>query len=279
MAWKENILNSIKEAFNDKVFNTKDVLDLCNNYSKGSLYRVLHDLVESGKLERLGKGTYKVKTNRITSKEFGDRLTISDHLTVKLIPGSPTIAKKILEEKGIEFMITGMPVFFSHIHYLPRRLIIPIYVIKGSGENAVFALRESGWKALLDPTFSEINVILETTTDRDVFVIREFSELIGNCNGFANVERALVDLYFETTRGKIPSSKEELARILLDVFRDEPISYSRLKEFAYRRGIGSEIQAVINFLDPHFDGSHGPMHVPESRGTEFLTLLKKLSWR
>ena len=279
MAWKEDIFNSIKEAFHDKVFSTKDVSTLCKNYSKGSLYRVLHDLVESEKLERLGKGTYKVKTNRITSKEFGDRLTISDHLTVKLIPGSPTTAKKILEEKGIEFMITGMPIFFSHIHYLPRRLIIPIYVIKGSGENAVFALRESGWKALLDPTFSEINIILETTTDRDIFVIREFSELIGNCNGFAIVERALVDLYFETTRGKIPFSKEELGRIFLDVFREEPISYSRLKEFAYRRGIGSEIKAIINFLDPHVDGSHGPMHVPESKGIEFLGLLKKLSWR
>jgi hypothetical protein len=279
MAWKENILNSIKEAFHDKIFSTKDVSTLCKDYSKGSVYRVLHDLVKSGKLERLGKGTYKVKTNRITSKEFSDRLTISDHLTVKLIPGSPMIAKKILEEKGIEFMITGMPVFFNRIHYLPRRLIIPIYVIKGSGENAVFALRESGWKALLEPTFNEINIILETIPDRDIFIIREFSELIGNNNGFANVERALVDLYFETTRSKIPFSEEELARILLDVFREEPISYSRLKEFAYRRGIGSEIKAIIDFLDPHVDGSNVPMHVSESRGQEFLDLLKKLSWR
>ena len=186
-------------------------------------------MVENGKLERLGKGTYKVKTNPAISKEFSDRLTISDHLTVKLIPGSPTTAKKILEDKGIEFMITGVPVFFSHIHYLPRRLIILIYVVKGSGENTVFALRESGWRALLEPTFSEINMVLESTTDRDIFVIREFSELIGNYNGFASVERALIDLYFETTRDKIPFSKEELARILLDVFKEEPISYSRLK--------------------------------------------------
>ena len=47
-----------------------------------------------------------------------------------------------------------------------------------------------------------------------------------------------------------------------------------LKEFAYRRGIGSEIKAIINFLDPHVDGSHGPMDVSESKGIEFLTFSK-----
>lgn len=161
MSWTKRLFDKIEKEFGDKVFYTRDVAALCNDYGKGSLYRVLHDLVENGKLERLGKGTYKVKTNPAISKEFSDRLTISDHLTVKLIPGSPTTAKKILEDKGIEFMITGVPVFFSHIHYLPRRLIILIYVVKGSGENTVFALRESGWRALLEPTFSEINMVLE----------------------------------------------------------------------------------------------------------------------
>lgn len=279
MSWKEEIFDSITKEFGDKVFYTKDVTLLCRNYSKGSLYRALHDLVEDGKLERLGKGIYKVKTNRVINKEFSDRLTISDHLTVRLIPGSPMTAKRALEDKGIEFMITGMPVFFSHIHDLPRRLIILIYVIKGAGENAVFALRESGWKALLEPSHNDINVILETTTDRDIFVVREFSELTGNYNGFASVERALIDLYFETTRDKIPFSKEELARILLNVFREEPISYSRLKEFANRRGVGCEIKEIIDFLDPHVEASHRRMRISNKRGLEFLDLLKKLSWR
>jgi hypothetical protein len=279
MSWEKEILDIISKEFGDKVFYTKDVTSLCKNYSKGSLYRALHDLVESKKLERLGKGTYKVKTNRVTNKEFSDRLTISDHLTVKLIPGSPMAVKKILEDKGIEFMITGVPVLFSHIHYLPRRLIILIYVSRGSGENAVFTLRKSGWKALLEPSLNDINIILETTTDRDIFVVREYSKLTGNYNGFASIERALIDLYFETTREKIPLSKEELARILLNVFRDEPISYSRLKEFANRRGVGCEIKEIIDFLDPPVDGNHRKMHDLNKRGLEFMDLLKKLSWR
>jgi hypothetical protein len=50
MAWKDNIFNRIKEAFHDKVFKTKDVSTLGRDYSKGSLCRVLYDLVETEKL-------------------------------------------------------------------------------------------------------------------------------------------------------------------------------------------------------------------------------------
>jgi|GEM_PF-6284871 hypothetical protein len=82
----------------------------------------------------------KVKINRVTNKEFSGRLTISDHLTVKLIPGSPMPVKKILQDKGIEFMITGVPVFFSHIHYLSRGQALPIinYRSQETGYSMVY---------------------------------------------------------------------------------------------------------------------------------------------
>ena len=279
MTWENSILEKIREKFGDKVFHTRDAIglyDLNTKYSKGTLHRVLNDLVKTGKIERLGRGTYRAKINGTeTNENMVDRLTFSDRLTVKLVPGSPMEAKKLLHGKGIEFMITGGPVLYRYIHNLPKRLIELIYVTKGSGEIAVFTLREAGLRALLNPTVKEIDLALESFTERDIFVIREFSELIGNVNGFASLERALVDLYFETTRRKIPFPKEEVARIFLNVLRKEPISYSHLIEFASRRGIAAEILGIIEFFNPSISPS---TKTKNKRAMEFLDIMEKLGW-
>jgi hypothetical protein len=280
VTWENSILEKIREKFDSKVFHTYDAIslyELTKKYSKGTLHRVLNDLVKTGKIERLGRGTYRAKTNGTkTSENIVDRLTFSDRLTVKLIPGSPMEAKELLYTKGIEFMITGEAVLYRYIHNLPKRLIELIYVTKGSGELAVSTLREAKLRALLNPTMKEIEFALESFTERDLFVIREFSELNGNVNGFASLERALVDLYFETTRLKIPFPKEEVARTFLNVLRKEPISHSRLKEFANRRGIATEIIDILEFINPSVSPS---AKTTNKRATEFLKIIEKLGWR
>ena len=83
-------------------------------------------------------------------------------------------------------------------------------------------------------------------------MIREFPELCGNINGIACYERALVDLYFESTRKRIPYPKEETARIFSMVLRSERINLTRLLMFASRRGIKEEIKAIVKFVEPKF---------------------------
>jgi hypothetical protein len=230
MTWITTFCENLAEKFGDKVFHTRDVIrlnKLNKKYSKGTVYRALHDLVKEEKIERLGRGIYRIciRERAIT---ITDRIALSDKLMVKLIPGSPLEAKKLLRNKGIDFMITGAALFYKYVHNLPRRLIELVYVTKGAGEYTAFTLREAGMRALINPKKDEINVALDNFTERDIFVIREFSELAGNVDGIASSERALVDLYFETTRKKIPFPEEEVGRIFLDVLRSEPISYSRL---------------------------------------------------
>jgi hypothetical protein len=237
MKWENTVLQALRAEFNDKVFRSKDVIKLLkrqNNYSKGTVYRALHDLVKAKTVERLGRGTYRVHVREV---KITDRLTLSDKVIVTLIPGSSEEAKKILHGKGVEFMITGPALFYRYIHNLPKRLVELIYVIRGSGELAVLSLREAGMRALLNPTRNDITLALENFPERDIFVVREFSELLGNIKGTASLERALVDLYFETTRNRMPFPEEEAARIFLKVSRNEPISHSRLLMFANRRGI------------------------------------------
>jgi hypothetical protein len=250
MKWKNIALETLKTEFHDKIFRTNDatrVLKTQRRYSKGTVYRVLHDFVKAGSIERLGRGTYRIRMREVA---VTDRMVLSDRLIVKLIPGSSEKAKELLRKRGIDFMITGPPLFYRYIHYLPKRLTELIYVVRGAGESTTSALREGGFRALLNPTSSDISLALENFPERDIFVVREFSKLLGNIDGTASLERGLVDLYFETTRRKIPFTEEEVGRVFLKVLRGEPISHSRLLMFANRRGIEEEMKAIIESIEP-----------------------------
>jgi hypothetical protein len=271
MNWENRVLETFRAEFHDNIFHTKDAFNLLKarkRYSKGTVYRVLHDLVKTGMVERLGRGIYRVHVHEVP---ITDRMTLSDRVVVKLIPGSSKIARKSLRDKGIEFMITGAPLFYHYIHNLPKRLMELVYVTKGAGELAVFTLREAGLRALLNPTSKEISLALENFPERDFFIVREFSELLGNIDGMASLERALVDLYFEATRGKTPFPEEEVGRIFLRVLKNEPISHSRLLMFASRRGIKKEIEAVLEFLGP---GAPSTVRTANKHARNFLRIIE-----
>jgi len=248
MKWEDMALKVLKSRFRNEVFRTKDafrVLSKEKGYPKGTVHRILHDLCKRGSVERLGRGIYRVP--KVVKLKEG--ITVSKKLTIELVPGPLNKARDLLKEKGIEFMITGGSTLYR-FHHLPRRLIHLIYVVRGSGELAVTLLRDAGLRALFNPKRSEVNMALENFTERDIFVIREFSDLLGNVDEAANLERALVDLYFESTRGRIPYPEEEVGRIFSNVLRDERINISRLFMLADRRGIKEEMKALVKFVEP-----------------------------
>ena len=278
MAWKSTIHNCIKDRFGSKIFRPHDVLvlpEINTKYAQGTIYRAIHDLVKTGNIERLGRGIYRLNT---PDKTIRDRMVLSDKLTIRLTPGAAMEAKEILHGKGIDFMITGEPLFYRYIHNLPRRLIVLIYVTEGAGEFAAFSLKEKGLKAFINPNANEFRMALESLSERDIFVIREFSDLQGNIDGVASLERALVDLYFETTRNKIPFPEEEVGRIFLSVLREESISYSSLLNYAKRRGIGKEFQAILDFISPSIASTKIEPRI-NKRIITFLNILRKEEWR
>jgi len=247
--WEDTVLKDLVSEFGTGIFSAEDafkVLKKERRYSRGTVYRVLHDLHKRGLVERLGRGTYRIRK----TAELKESLVMSDKLTVELIPGPLTKARELLRNKGIGFMITGGSSLLRFFHHLPKRLVHLVYVVKGAGEPTVALLREAGLRALLDPSRSEINIALENFSERDIFIVREFSELLGNVDGNAVMERALVDLYFESTRERIPYPEEEVGRILYRVLTTEPVSISRLFFFAGRRGIRGEMEAIVKYIEP-----------------------------
>jgi len=248
MKWEDTALEALKLKFGNEVFGTEDAFRVLNRekrYSKGTVHRILHDLCKRGSVERLGRGIYRIPK----IAEFKEGLIVSEKLTLEPVPGPLNKVRDLLKEKGIEFMITGGSALYR-FHHLPRRLIHLIYVVRGSGELTATLLREAGLRVLLNPKRSEVNMALENFTERDIFLVREFYDLLGNVDGGASLERALVDLYFESTRGRIPYPEEEVGRIFSRVLRDERINISRLFMLADRRGIKEEMKAVVKFIEP-----------------------------
>jgi predicted transcriptional regulator len=83
MKWEETALEVLKSKFNNGIFRAKDVFKLLNEkegYSRGTVYRVLHDLYKRGLIERLGRGIYKV-LKTVELKET----SVSPSVSVKLV--------------------------------------------------------------------------------------------------------------------------------------------------------------------------------------------------
>ena len=247
MGWLDSSLKDIKKDHDNRPFSAKkaaSTLEKEKGYSKNTVYVVLHELYKRGSLIKLGRGIYQVPVYN-SHVDLPASFTISDRVTVEIASGGLSKATETLKEKGIEFMVTGPSSLTRFHHYLSRRYIHLIYVVQGGGEYSVKTLRDADLLTLLNPNRKEIETILENVNGKDLFIIREFAELKGNINGRASLERALVDTYFEVTRGKIPFSEVEVGRIIANTFREENIDVTHLLHLASRRGIKDEFAAVV----------------------------------
>ena len=255
MTWEEKSAAVLRRKFGERAFSTADAYRALKErsrvkggYSVGSIHHLLYFLCKNAVLIRLGRGLYTFPPTSHISRTLNESVKISDSVVVELIPGKLADATRILKTKGVEFMVTGPSALAKFHHYVARRLLHLIYVVKGSGEAVVESLKQEGLRALLNPNLRDVELALLNFPEADLFIIREFSRLDGNVNGRALIERALVDSYFESTRRRIPFPEEEVARIFANVLKNETISLTRLTRFASRRGIALEILVVFNAL-------------------------------
>ncbi|MEM3551262.1 MAG: DUF6577 family protein [Candidatus Bathyarchaeia archaeon] len=237
MEWEERALKTLKDRFGGEIFHASEAVSLLEGglgFRRGTTYRVLKDLADSGLLVRVGYGAYKVGVS--------GGWVIEPSLTPNMEE-----ARRLLLEKGVEFMITGPSVLVKYMHMLPMRMIHLIYALKGAGEYVAEVLHGK-FEVLLNPIIGEVEVALKIS-EGDLVVVREFSSLYGGKGGVASVERALVDLYFEATRGRIPFQTDEAGRIILTALRNARIDFARLNKSAARRGVDGEFRAIIRAMD------------------------------
>ncbi|MFQ6136686.1 MAG: DUF6577 family protein [Candidatus Hydrothermarchaeales archaeon] len=257
MGWLKYALETIHETFGDSSFSSSDAIEVFRKkkfYSDGTVYRLLHDLVDIGALEKIGTGIYRFSGQYVeTAPKTETREAVRGELSTDMLRR----AKELLEETGVEFMITGPSTLVRYHHHFPKRLVHLIYVVKGAGDPAFGLLRDKGIKTLLNPRESEIRLALESLVERDLVVLREYSELMGNIDGVASLERALVDTYFEGTRGRMPYPKTEIGRIVVAVLRSGKVNITRLFTLASRRGVEGEMRAIVKEVMPRIHIGRG----------------------
>lgn len=265
MDWIDSASKLLKIKFSERAFSTAEALKLLRRekgYSAGTVYRFLHELTKRGHVSKLGRGLYRMSSESI-EVTLRETISVSAKVTVEFTSGPLMEAEKVLKRVGIDFMITGPSTLTRYHHHLPRRLIHLIYVIKGAGETATESLTQAGQRPLLNPSTQEIKLALEMFPDRDIFVVREFSELKGNSEGRATPERALVDTYFEGTRERIPYPKTEIGHIIINALRDTDLRITRLLSLANRRNVAPEFKAILKELMPDLpvEGAEVNKHV------------------
>lgn len=221
-------LQRLQQTLGEAPFTSDEALTSLS-VSRSFLFKILHELVKTGHLTRLGRGIYVV--NRSPSRP-------------RLSPLPSESGQRIhqaLYPEGIDFAITGLDVLLAFTHQLLVRFPHLVYVERGSAGWAKETLKQAGFPALIEPTEREVRIGLELTEGVELVILHQYDVE----DGWASLERALVDLYFESTRKGYTIPVDEVGRILLNALRSTTVNYSRLLRWAMRRRVDAELRDVL----------------------------------
>lgn len=274
MSWEENAFEVLRSKLESrKVFTSSEANSLLSSergFRRGTTRRMTHALAKKGRLIRLGRGIYKIEERDASGSLNLPRRGIEGSGTLPA-PDVDNIAMRALEGRGIGFRVTGPSLLTAFVHHLPRKMMHLIYVIRGAGENAKEALKEVGLRTLLEPSRNETRLALREFPERDIFIVRELSE-VREGSGLADLETAIVDTYFESTRNRIPFPPEEVGRMIAKLVLSNRLSLSHLLMHAGRRGIRPEFRTIIENLVPDL-----VLTGPHLRNEKVTTVLSGIS--
>lgn len=242
-------------------FIREDLFNLFSNVSKEEIIKLLNKLIRRGKIFTVGRNLYTLQS---TGKE--PVIHLSEEMEK---------IRKILNDNGINYIITGLDILKEYVNLIPKRMIHLIYVVKGSGEVAKNIIeKKTNRMCILNPSRKEIRNIFAHYGD-DIVVLREVGEssIEYHNQGIASLEKAIVDLYFETTRKRIPFSNPELINILKNIFVGTKIEYTKLLRAATRRNMKTEFVLILKQLDIQLPIENIKSDYDESKVEKILNLL------
>lgn len=232
----------IVSAFSDRdSFSINDVLSLLGG-ERSSTYWLLSNLSRSGKLQRTSRGVYTLNRTKDVTRGSAVEPRIQDAL-------------QNLIDEGVSCVLTGLDILLPYVQHQPARVLHLLYTATGAGSWAHSLLKSDRVTPILNPSRQEIDTVIDINDDRtEIIIIRERASMLASKNSLATVERAFVDLYFETSRETIPFPLQETAYILQNLTAVITINEKQMIRYANERSISDEIDQILRFLnDPRTD--------------------------
>ena len=217
----------------EKIFTIEEA-ERALNLKRSSVYWILHNLTQEGRLTRLGRGYYTVAFEQLRTNSE---------------PSLSELAKKasaVLKQEGIRFYITGLDVLAEYFDQIPVSYPPLVYIDKGSSDWAARALQELGTPIILNPKNREVSIARAVRPDGSLIIVRETAEFAFVAGFVAVPEKAFVDVYYETTRAYYDFSLGDLAHILVTSFFRGKLNPVRMIGAARRRRIEAEIRYLLD---------------------------------
>lgn len=224
----------LQEKFDEKPFSTAEVQRVLQ-LSPAALYKLMHTLIRKQLAAPVGRGFYRFRKGAFP-------------------PLSPSVSEKatelraLLRGEGLNCFVTGLDLLISFAHHLPVRFPHLVYVERAALAWAEGILTAKGFRVLPNPHGEQLALGLRLVGEADLVILRETANFYATKEGYATIERALVDLYFEVSREHYPVPSMELGRIFFNVLRFGPVSFTRLMRCAGRRQIEGEVRAILKGL-------------------------------
>ena len=193
----------------------------------------LWNLVDLGKIIRLGHGVYSLKHQE---KQIA---------RPQLSPLSHKV-KSILEESGILFFISGLDILVGYMIHVPEKYPVLAFIEQPSIEDAQEFLIRQKIDSIISPKINEFEKFRNLPSLGEIVILRKTKEFNYSYEGLAEPEKAFVDLYYEVTRASYPLSLGELGRIYLNMRRRGSLNEKRLSKIAIRRSLHHDIRFILN---------------------------------
>jgi len=195
---------------------------------------ILWNLADLGKIVRIGHGVYSF---RLQEKQIA-RPQLSD-LANKV--------KTVFEESGVPFFISGLDIIKGYMIHVPERYPVIAFIEQTNIEDAQELLLNQKIDSIIGSKVGEFGKLQHFPSIEEIVILRPTKEFNYSREGLAEPEKALVDLYYEVTRGSYPLSLGELGRIYLNMQRRGTINEKRLSKVAIRRNLHYDIRFILNY--------------------------------
>lgn len=227
----ERKCEKLKNALEYKsFFKVEDALDVLK-IKKATLYWDLSNMVEQGLLTRLGRGKFTLNPNTKYDK-----------------PIASTFAMKInniLQETGFQYYISGIDVLQKHMQHVPDSYPVMLFADKYSKEEIEDVLLKNNVHVISANELKFSSTIVKLNRLNDLVLLYETKNFEFSSEGFASIEKAFVDLYYEVTRHEYPLPLQELARIYSHMEIRGVIDKKKLIQAAYDRSLHYDIRLIV----------------------------------